>query len=543
MGDSGQQDDLRVLLLAPTPRDGEASRAVLASAGIDCVLCADVKVLCGETAAGAAAIIIPEEVVVAEASDRLAQMIRQQPVWSDLPVIVLTRQGIESPAGARALSTLGNVTLVERPVRVSTLVSVVRVAIRARQRQYQTRDHLAEHVRAEEAIREARDRAQAADRAKEQFLAVLSHELRTPLSPVVMALGAIEKDAALPEHLREPVAMVRRNIDLETKLIDDLLDVSRVASGKLRLRAEAVRLHELLRHVSEVCAEDAATKRLQVVTDFRATGDRVTGDPARLQQVFWNLLKNAIKFSEEGGRITLATREVEGGRVRVEVSDAGVGIPGDVLPRLFHAFEQGDPNVTRRFGGLGLGLAISKAVVDLHGGSIRAESDGAGKGARFVVELAVGVEEEMEQETRSRAAAAAAAAAMSAPGGGARKARTRRILVVEDHVDTQRVLSRLLAEAGYEVKSAGTVAAALKLAEAERFDLLVSDIGLPDKTGYELMEEMRRRHGVKGIALSGYGMEGDMQRSRDAGFVDHLTKPVDVEQLEAVIERVSERGR
>ena len=529
MGDNQKRDDLRVLLLAPTQRDGDASRALLASAGIECVLCPDVKTLCGENALGAAAVILPEETVVTEAADRLAQMIRQQPVWSDLPVIVLTRGGIESPAGTRALALLGNVTLVERPVRVSTLLSVVRVAIRARLRQYQIRDHLAEQVRAEQAIREARDCAQAGDRAKEQFLAVLSHELRTPLSPVVLALGAIEKEPQLPEHLREQIAMVRRNIDLETKLIDDLLDVSRVASGKLRLRAETVRLHELLRHVTQVCAADVAEKRLKLATDFRATRDSVTGDPARLQQVFWNLLKNAIKFSDEGGRISLSTKDAaaEPGRVRVEVIDRGPGIPPDVLPRLFHAFEQGDPSLTRRFGGLGLGLAISKAIVDLHGGAISAESDGAGRGARFIVELA----------TSSSAADAAPPAALS-PANGVRPRRTLRILVVEDHADTLRVLSRLLAASGHDVKSAGTVAAALKLAESERFDLVVSDIGLPDKSGYELMEEVRRRHGTKGIALSGYGMEADMQRSREAGFIDHLTKPVNVDQLEIVIQRV-----
>ena len=530
MGDNGQHNDLRVLLLAPTPRDGETSRALLASAGIPCVLCPDVKTLCGENVIGSAAVIVPEEIVMSETAGRLEQMIRQQPVWSDLPVIVLTRGGIETPAGARALSLLGNVTLVERPVRVSTLLSVVRVAIRARQRHYQIRDHLAEQVRAEQVIREARDRAQAGERAKEQFLAVLSHELRTPLSPVVLALGAIEKEPQLPEHLREQIAMVRRNIDLETKLIDDLLDVSRVASGKLRLRAETVRLHELLRHVTEVCAADVAEKRLEVATNFRATRDSVTGDPARLQQVFWNLLKNAIKFSDEGGPISLSTRDAaEPGRVRVEVADAGPGIPPDVLPRLFHAFEQGDPNLTRRFGGLGLGLAISKAVVDLHGGAISAESDGAGRGARFIVELA----------TSASRAVDAAAPLVAAPAQRPRPRRTLRILVVEDHADTLRVLSRLLAASGHDVKTAGTVAAALKLAEAEPFHLVVSDIGLPDKSGYELMEEVRRRFGTKGIALSGYGMEADMQRSREAGFVDHLTKPVNVDQLEVVIQRVS----
>jgi CheY-like chemotaxis protein len=321
--------------------------------------------------------------------------------------------------------------------------------------------------------------------------------------------------------------MVRRNIDLETKLIDDLLDVSRVISGKLRLRMETVRLHEVLRHVLEVCEQDRACKALEVVTDLKASDDRVTGDSARLEQVFWNLLKNAIKFTPEKRRIIVRTRDVEGGRLRVEVIDSGVGIPADSLPRLFNAFEQGNAAVTHQFGGLGLGLAISKAVVDLHGGTIRASSDGVGSGATFSVELAT-------------AAPARNGDHAPAPSKATNGHHLPRVLLVEDHADTARALSRLLKNSGYTVQTASTVADALQLADAEKFDLVVSDIGLPDATGYDLMRALRDRHGIKGIALSGYGMDEDMRRSREAGFVDHLTKPINLPQLEAVIRRVTE---
>jgi hypothetical protein len=520
-------NDGRVVLLAPTTRDGETSRRLLASAGIPCALCNNLETLCRLIMEGAAAAIIPEETILTDVMNRLAQCVKQQPVWSDLPVIVLSRAGAESPAVEKALGTLGNVSLVERPVRVSTLMSVVRSALRARERQYQAREYFAEQQRASEAVRAAKDEAEAANRAKDQFLAVLSHELRTPLSPVVMTIGAMEDDPELPERLREEVAMVRRNIELETKLIDDLLDVSRVISGKLRLRMESVRLHEVLRHVLEVCEQDRACKALEVATDLAATEDRVIGDSARLEQVFWNLLKNAIKFTPERRRILVRTRDVGGGRVRVEVVDTGVGIPPEALPRLFNAFEQGNAAVTHQFGGLGLGLAISKAVVDLHGGTIHAHSDGAGAGATFAVELAT-------------AAAARNGEHAPAPSKSTNGKHLPRVLLVEDHADTARALSRLLKNSGYPVRTAGTVADALRLADAETFDLVVSDIGLPDATGYDLMRALRDRHGIKGIALSGYGMDEDMRRSREAGFVDHLTKPINLPQLEAVIRRVTD---
>jgi two-component system CheB/CheR fusion protein len=506
----------RVLLLAPTARDAQASRSVLSGAGIECTLCTGLDHLCAEIAVGAAAIIVPEEVVLADSGEQLYRALRQQPAWSDLPVIVLSRIGSESPGVAKALSTLGNVSLIERPARISTLVSLVATALRARDRQYQIRDLLAGE-------RAARAEADAANRAKDRFLAVLSHELRTPLSPVVMSVAALEADPGLPPPYREEISMIRRNVELEARLIDDLLDLSRVINGKLRLQMQPTAVHDLLRQVFRICASDLAAKKLSLTCDFGTDKDQVAADPARLQQVFWNLIKNAVKFTPEGGRIAVCSRESEG-RLAVEVQDSGVGIPAEMLPKMFDAFEQGDAPDWHG-GGLGLGLAISKAVVELHGGTIRATSAGRGKGACLIVEMPT-----------AQAAAAAEPAAGSAEA--VPRARKPRLLLVEDHVDTARTLARLLRLSGYRVRTAGTVAEGLAAAASDRFDLLISDLGLPDASGHDLMRQVRALYGTPGIALSGYGMEEDVRQSLEAGFLDHLIKPINLDHLKAVLERV-----
>jgi signal transduction histidine kinase len=522
----------QVVLLAPTGRDAQASRAILDAAGIACTLCHDLSDLCEYVKTGPAAVILPEEVVLADTTEILARALRCQPVWSDLPVIVLSRAGVESPAVVRAMATLGNVSLIERPVRVSTLLSVVRTALRARERQYQARDHMAEQKHAAEererllaSEQAARAEADAANRAKDQFLAVLSHELRTPLSPVLMALSDMEVDPALSADVRRDVEMIRRNIDLEVRLIDDLLDLSRVRNGKLRMYPQATGVHRLLREVEAICASDPTNQQIPVEFSLAAPDDAVSGDPARLQQLFWNLLKNALKFSNPGGVVRVHTSNPTADSIEIRVTDEGQGIPPELLPKLFDAFEQGPAATKRQFGGLGLGLAIAKAVVELHGGSIRAESEGVGRGARFVVRLPL-----------SHAPEAAPSPPSVKPTANGRL----RLLVVEDHPDTARMLGRLLRSSGYDVETAGSVAAALQLVEARPFDLVVSDIGLPDATGHDLMRQVRDRHGLKGIAMTGYGMDEDIRKSLDAGFTDHIVKPVDVAQLDAVIRRVAQ---
>ncbi|HYG63713.1 MAG TPA: ATP-binding protein [Thermoanaerobaculia bacterium] len=512
--------ELRVLLLPLTARDGQASHQILASGGIHCEVFKELEDLRTELAVGAAVLVLPEEVVLADTAATLQQSLRLQPAWSDLPVIVLARAGRQSPEVERALSTLGNVSLVERPLRVSTLVSQVRSALRAREHQYQVRDLLTDE-------RAARIEADVANRAKDRFLAVLSHELRTPLSPVVMGLAAMEADARLPPALLSDVSMMRRNIDLEVKLIDDLLDMSRVATGKLRLQREPVGVHAVLRHVFEICADDLGSKHLVLAVDLGAVNDRVAADAARLQQVFWNLLKNAVKFTPVDGTISVRTLTPGAGRLGIEIRDSGVGISADVLPKVFDAFEQGNLRASGQ-SGLGLGLAICKALVELHGGTIHAASAGDGQGACFTVELATARPEE---------AAEKASGAVTATPGGVRP----RLLIVEDHEDTAMILARLLQSSGYEVTEAHTVAEALAATAAAPFDLLISDIGLPDASGLDLMRQIRARFGIPGIALSGYGMEEDIRHSRDAGFLDHIVKPINLDHLKAAIQRVIAR--
>lgn len=382
----------------------------------------------------------------------------------------------------------------------------------------------------EAALRLARDQAEEVSRAKDRFLAVLSHELRTPLTPVLMTVAAMEHDPQLSPEVREDLAMVKRNIELETKLIDDLLDLSRITSGKLVLKSETVDLHEVLQRVFAICLPQAREQKVNL--ELQATGDilLVDADAARLQQIFWNVVRNAIKFTPAGGYILVTTARLEDGRCEVRVQDSGVGIPAEALPHVFDAFEQGGANVTRQFGGLGLGLAICSTLVSMHGGSIRAESKGEGKGTTFIIDLPCSI-----HTTRS----AVSGFPESSSSGG----RQTRLLLVDDHSDTLRTLSRMLRRKGFQVLTADSVASAKLVATNQVFDLLVSDLGLPDGNGYEIMRHVQEHRGVTGIAMSGYGMEEDISRSREAGFREHLVKPVDFNHLLAAIERVTKDSR
>jgi PAS domain S-box-containing protein len=373
-----------------------------------------------------------------------------------------------------------------------------------------------DRVRAEEALK-------AANNAKDQFLAVLSHELRTPLTPVLATAELMATDKSLtPEH-HDMVAMIRRNVELEARLIDDMLDLTRIARSKLELHLADVDVHEKLGHVISICAAESAAKHLAVRTEFAAEVDHIRADPARFQQILWNLLKNAIKFTPASGTITIATHNMPDGRITITVSDTGVGIEPRALARIFDAFEQGSRNITRQFGGLGLGLAISKALVEMQQGTITATSAGKNQGATFSVSFPA-----FRESVRDGAASSAAAGNLACS-----------ILLVEDHADTRRIMTRLLTSLGCKVESAATVADALQLAVRQRFDLLVSDLGLPDATGFDLMREVKAKYNLRGIALSGYGMDEDIARSREAGFEAHLTKPVNLAALEHVLQRLT----
>ena len=383
---------------------------------------------------------------------------------------------------------------------------------------------------------QAKRQAEDASRAKDRFLAVLSHELRTPLTPVLVSAAALEMRQDLPPEVRDDVAMIRRNVELQSRLIDDLLDLSRITSGKLRLTLDALDVDELLRHACDTCRPSLRERGIQLHCDLDDRPFKVVGDAGRLQQVFWNLLNNAAKFTSEGGQVFVRTENVgEAGdeRVRVTVRDTGIGIVAEDLRRIFDAFEQaeqpepGSSFIARRFGGMGLGLAICRAILEQHRGSISAHSDGKGKGSTFIVELPALV------------SAVQAGAADHPLAPAPQKLRSLRLLVVDDHPDTVRILGRLLTAAGHHVHTAGTAGEALRLADQHAFDLIISDLGLPDMTGYELMRQIRQRRHVQGIAMSGYGMEEDIRKSERAGFSDHLVKPLNVSQLEQSIRRVA----
>jgi PAS domain S-box-containing protein len=380
--------------------------------------------------------------------------------------------------------------------------------------------NITERKKTERELKHAKEVAEAASRAKDTFLAVLSHELRTPLTPVLMTAAVRERDPALTQAIQAEMAMIRRNVELETKLIDDLLDLSRITSGKLTLQMELLDLNTAVNQVCDICLSQIQEKGIELSFDLDTRIGRVNADASRLQQVLWNVLKNAAKFTPEGGSIHVCTARRDGG-VQVQIQDSGIGVAPELLPKIFDAFEQGDARVTRKFGGLGLGLAISKALVELHGGSIRLESPGVGEGCTVTIELPE--------------ASPAATDFVVDRGNVERPEQLLRLLIVEDHADTALLLKRLLESSGFAVETAGTVAEALSAADNAHFDVLVSDLGLPDGTGCELMRQMRERRPLKGIAMSGYGMEEDVRRSREAGFSEHLVKPVDISSLERAI--------
>lgn len=375
------------------------------------------------------------------------------------------------------------------------------------------------------ALERAKQQAEDANRAKDQFLAMLSHELRTPLTPVLMTITHLRRDPTLSDEILRDLEMVQRNVELEALLIDDLLDLTRIAHGKLELHSDAVNVHTCLEHALTIAAADLTNKQLTVTRRMEATEHHCWADAARLQQVFWNLINNAVKFTPTGGTIEIRTRDAPGHHVVTEIQDSGVGIEPDVQPRIFNAFEQGSPSVTSKFGGLGLGLAVSKRIIDLHHGSISVSSEGRGKGTTFTVVLRA-----METSL------------LDGPvyyvQDAAPQTSRARILLVEDHGDTAHVLLRLLKKNGYDAGHASNICSAEQLAHQQRFDLVISDLGLPDGSGLDLMRRLRDRFGMPGIALSGYGMDEDLAASKAAGFAEHFTKPVDPERLRIAVERL-----
>lgn len=383
---------------------------------------------------------------------------------------------------------------------------------------------MTERKRAEENLQAAKIAAEQANQAKDDFLASLSHELRTPLMPAMLAASYLAEHENLLPELRDEVGTILRNVRLEAQLIDDLLDVTRITRGKIEVHHEVADVHGLLQTAIEIVKADIAKKEIELAVDLSAAHHHVWADPVRIQQVFWNLINNAVKFTPSKGRIAIRSFNKEKLFV-FEITDTGIGIESDRQTSIFEPFHQGERSITRRFGGLGLGLTISKTLLDLHGGKISVQSAGKNKGTTFRIFLDL-----LPDPVASSADGGSGAVGLS---------KKLRLLLVDDHADTRSVLSRLLRKTGHEVVTADSAQNALEILNGRRFDALISDIGLPETSGYELIREAKRRQPLRAVALSGLGMDEDVQRSVDAGFDHHLTKPINFQELQTVLEKIS----
>lgn len=505
----------RVLVVAPTLRDARLCQSILREAGMRCTCCSDVAAVCQELQNEAGAALLTEEALSPDGIACLVEALGQQPPWSDLPVLVLTREGANSTSALRTLETLGNVTLLERPVRVSTMVSAVRTALRARRRQYEIRGYLKEKDRAAASLQEA-------DRRKDDFLAQLAHELRGPLAPLFNALHILRlcgRDDAGWKQARDLADRQARQLG---RLVDDLLDVSRIARGKVELRWERVDVSRVVANAVEAVRPLLEARHHQLTILQPPDPLRLEADPARLVQVLSNLLSNAVKYTDSGGRIWL-TAERDGDEVLLRVRDTGIGLAPELLPHVFDLFFQADSGAQ---GGLGIGLNLVQGLVELHGGSIEVFSAGTGKGSEFVIRLPAIIDEKHRRPEDTLKVEAA-------------PVRPRRVLVVDDDIDATQSLKMLLGLWGHDVRAAHDGQSALEVARSWKPEVVLLDISLPGGlNGYEVARRLRKEEGLQAVellALTGWGQEEDRRKAEEAGFDLHLTKPIDPGQLELVL--------
>ena len=640
------QNERRLVVLAPTRKDGALTQSVLEKAGVSCVCCTDLDQACRELDAGAGALLLSEEAFAAQHDRCLIEWLARQPPWSDLPVLVLARTGATSAAVGAAIDLIGNVTVLERPMRVSAFVTAVRTALRARERQYQMRDYFAEreaslraqallaaivassddaivsktlegniltwNIGAERlfgysaaevigrpitliipperqdeeprllerlrrgeriehfetvrvtkdgrhidvaltvspvrdstgriiaASKVARDITQRklteaalreADRRKDEFLAILAHELRNPLAPIRNSLHLLRLIGQPDQEATELTELMERQVNHMVRLVDDLLEVSRITRGKIELRRELVEVAAVVRSAVETSRPLIEAAGHELVLSLPSEPLALHGDPVRLAQIFANLLNNAAKYTDAGGRITFTVRR-DAEWVAISVRDTGMGITPEMLPRVFELFRQIERHAGHAQGGLGIGLTLVKSLVEMHGGSVEASSAGIGQGSEFVVRLPL---------ARAEWSADVPKTTISAPLAFSPK----RVLVVDDNRDAAESLGMLLKTLGANVEVVFSGAEALDVLESYRPAVVLLDIGMPGMDGYEVARRIRQQPGFQDvtlIALTGWGQDKDRHRSQKAGFNYHLTKPANVSVLETLLLSIDSRS-
>ncbi|MCU1229555.1 MAG: histidine kinase [Acidobacteria bacterium] len=499
----------RILVLAPTGRDAALAVTALQQAGFTCQSCRDMDELCRRIEEAAGAVMITEEALTTNSMPCLAEVLERQAPWSDLPLLVFTSQ----PAldlGPRSFERIGsraNVTLVERPIRVKTLISAVETALRARRRQYEVR----------ELLRELERRIDERD----TFLAMLSHELRNPLAAITLAVDELERRG--PPELKNERAVVIRQTRQLTKLVDDLLDIARVTSGKIRLHRSDIDLGDIVEHCATTAIHRAKARGVTLTMHPVAEPAFVHGDPVRMEQIVSNVISNAIKYTPSGGAIDVYIEKDETDAI-FRVRDTGRGIAPEMLTRIFDIFMQSDVTIDRADGGMGIGLTLVQKLVELHGGNVRAYSGGKGCGSEFVIRLPLLVE------------APVLVPATKQPERDANVA-ARHIVIVEDNPDIRELLRAKLRHLGHRVDVAEDGVHGVETIVAERPDLALVDIGLPGLDGYQVAQRVREEIGddVHLVALTGYGQAEDRKKALDAGFNVHLTKPADIADVQNVI--------
>jgi signal transduction histidine kinase/ActR/RegA family two-component response regulator len=512
----------RVLVLAPTGRDGVLACQLLATMEVPGHACASADEMFREIAAGAGAVILADEALHPEVMEGLLAVLEEQPPWSDLPLIVFTRSGESSERVLEALVPLGNATILERPVRLSTLVSAVKAALRARRRQYEVRGLLA--------------RQADADRRKDEFLAMLGHELRNPMAAIRNALWVLDEVGSQDEREVRQREIIMRQTRHLVRMVDDLLDVSRVTLGKISLQRRPVDL----RDVVERCLVELGMKSLARANDLDVAVETrtalVMGDPVRLEQVVCNLLQNAIKYTPRGGRLWISV-DTEEAEAVFRVRDTGVGLSPGMLQTIFEPFAQVESSRQRSEGGLGLGLPLVRSLVEMHGGGVEARSDGPGQGSEFTVRFPLLSED--RRKPSSRRTPPTGTFTLVKPAAGLH------VLVIEDNEDGRESLRELLEIWGHQVSVAGSGPEGVEMAFSIRPDVALIDIGLPGMDGHEVARRIRSLLGggeISLIAMTGYGQPEDRRRALQAGFDRYLVKPVDPAVLSQLLSEASHRG-